>query len=388
MAYYDETQNETQYEQPEQDGGVTELARRRRTRPVGITAPQDPAAPPAPGAPAPEKETAPASTFDLAGSRVNGRAADTKDFTDLMSLVQRQSGFDISTNDAAQKTFNTIVKPMLAQQGLNATLGGKNFDKVTANGKTIDWIGNAGGGVRNAQALQGNNRASVKSTTPSAAPVAATGGGASFTGTSATGAGGGVGPAAPVGTGQRDDLYNTLLGRSKQALTIDAQTDPNIRQQADTYAAAVERERRRYMGDTAEREGPLANIQGEERLSSEKAGQASAAFESQLVGRELQSRRDEIAESLKSMQGMLSQEQQLAMQRELAQLDASIRNRQISSGESQFGADLGLRRELGRGNLAVQNRQISSGNDQFMADLGLKAENQNSFWDAKRSGLD
>jgi hypothetical protein len=157
---------------------------------------------------------------------------------------------------------------------------------------------------------------------------------------------------------QRDDLYNTLMNRSNQSLNINAQTDPNIRQQADPYAAAVERERRRYMAQTAEGGGPLANIQGEARLSSEKAGQASGLFESQLIGREMSARRDEIAQALQGRMGMLSQEQQLAMQRELAQLDASIRN-----------------------------RQISSGNEQFMGSLGLQSENQNNYWDALRSGL-
>ena len=72
----------------------------------------------------------------------------------------------------------------------------------------------------------------------------------------------------------------------------------------------------------------------------------------------MESRRNEIAQALASMQGMLSQEQQLAMQKELANLDASIRN-----------------------------RQISSGNEQFMGQLGLQSENQNNYWDAVRSGL-
>jgi len=158
--------------------------------------------------------------------------------------------------------------------------------------------------------------------------------------------------------GQRDELYNELLNRSRQTLNINPMTDANIRSQADPYAANVERERRRYMAQTAEGAGPLANIQGESRLASEKAGQASGLFESQLIGREMQSRRDEIAQALQARQGMLSQEQQLAMQRELAQLDAGIRN-----------------------------RQISSQNDQFTADLGLRGEQQGNYWDAVRSGL-
>lgn len=158
-------------------------------------------------------------------------------------------------------------------------------------------------------------------------------------------------------TAQRDALYNTLLARSNQGLAV-SPTDANIRQQADPYAAQVERSRRNYLADTAEKANPLANLQGEARVTAEKAGQANGLFESQLVGREMQAKRDEIAQALSGMQGMLSQEQQLAMQSQLAQLDAAIRN-----------------------------RQISSGNDQFTASLGLQSENQNNYWDALRSGL-
>lgn len=172
-------------------------------------------------------------------------------------------------------------------------------------------------------------------------------------------AGGGGSSSSGYGTtAQRDALYNTLMGRASQSLNINPQTDANIRTQADPYAASVERDRRAYMNDTAEKKGPLANLQGEERLSHEKAGQASGLFESQLVGREMQSRRDEIAQALQLQAGMLSQDQQLAMQRELAQLDAGLRQ-----------------------------QQINSGNDQFMGQLGLQSENQNNYWDAVRSGL-
>lgn len=221
--------------------------------------------------------------------------------------------------------------------------------KVRApNGMIVDVIQGAMTGKNIAQWLQ-----------PDQGGAGGPGGAGGATQGAFGGGSGGAGGFGGYGTNaQRDELYNTLMQRSNQGLNINAQTDPNIRQQADPYAAQVERERRRYMADTAERMGPLANIQGESRLASERAGQASGLFESQLIGREMQARRDEIAQALASRQGMLSQEQQLAMQRELAQLDAQIRNRQISSGE-----------------------------DQFLGSLGLQSENQSNYWDALRSGL-
>ena len=213
------------------------------------------------------------------------------------------------------------------------------------NGQLVDVIGDAGptSASRNLKTWQVEG-----------AGGGGFGGGGSSAGSSFSSSSSGI---SGIPSGAGTELYNMLLSRAKQGTAIDS-NDPNIRQQVDPYSAQVEREKRNYLADTAERRGPLANLQGEARLASERAGQASGLFEAQLIGRELQSRRDEIAQALESMRGMLSQEQQLAMQRELSQLDASIRN-----------------------------RQISSGNDQFMSSLGLQAENQNNYWDAVRSGL-
>ena len=369
------------YEAPEENEGIGELNRQRRT---GVAVPRNTGINPNAG-----------QVPVVAGS--TGTPPDKGlEYTAPAAAPQKQSWTRQNVKDALSKYEPTRAgidqairdNPWLGQQV--GSQGGKIKD-VNGSGETWDVINNLSSGNGTWQTLTGHTAKAAAAARPVVGPAAG-GGGGGFTGTPAAGGGGGGGgggvPAPGAGTSDRDALYNQLMDRSKQSLSIDAQTDPNIRQQADTYAASVERERRRYMDDTAERSGPLANIQGESRLSSEKAGQASALFEAQLVGREMQSRRDEIAESLKSRQGMLSQEQQNALQRELAQLDASIRNRQISSNESQFGADLGLRTELGRAGINLQQQGINSGNDQFMADLGLRAENQNSFWDAKRSGLE
>lgn len=210
--------------------------------------------------------------------------------------------------------------------------------KVRApNGMVVDVIQGATSGQNTAQWLQ-----------PDApGQPGAPGGSSSFSSSSGI---------SGLPTGASGDLYNMLMARAKQGTAVD-KNDPNIKQQVDPYTAQTERSRRNYLADVAEKANPLANLQGEERVSQERAGQANGLFESTLIGKELQSRRDEIAQALASMQGMLSQEQQLAMQRELAQLDANLRN-----------------------------RQISSGNDQFMANLGLQSENQNNYWDAVRSG--
>lgn len=161
-----------------------------------------------------------------------------------------------------------------------------------------------------------------------------------------------------------DTLYDTWLGRSKQALAVD-RNDPIIRQQADAYAANEERARRNYISDLAESAGPLANLRGEQRMASERLGQRTGTFEAELIGRELTTKRNEIAQALLQMGNMLSADQQAGLQRELAILDQAIKERGIAlQGQA-------LDQDWQRALLA---------NNQFMADLGLRAENQYNYW--------
>lgn len=179
-----------------------------------------------------------------------------------------------------------------------------------------------------------------------------------------SGGGGGGGQAlglSPAQSAQRDALYQELMDRSKQGLNIDAQNDANIRQQADPYEAAMIRAERERMANVAEGRGPLANIEGERRLGAEKVGQASGAFEAGLIGDEIAARRAEIESALRQRSGMLSQDQQESLQRELANLDDQLKRYQISQQAGQFSAGLGLDRQ-----------RLQSSEDQFMAELASR----------------
>lgn len=190
-----------------------------------------------------------------------------------------------------------------------------------------------------------------------------------------SGGGGNGGGSGAGGLGQLDprieQLYQTLLGRSQQGLAID-RNDPVIRAQADAYSANEERARRNYLADTAEKSGPYANLQGEARLAAERVGQRTGAFESELMGRELGARRQEIATALSSMQGLLTDQQRMALQRELALLDNALRQQQISLQGQQLG---------------LEGRRLDMQNDQFMRNFGLQEADRASYWDAIRSGL-
>lgn len=173
-----------------------------------------------------------------------------------------------------------------------------------------------------------------------------------------------------------DSLYGTLMDRSQQSLNVGA-NDPIIRGQSDAYSAQVERQRRNYLSDTAEQRGPYANIQGERRMTAEKAGQATAGFEAQLLGRELSARRNEIAQALAQMGGMLSGDQTRALQGELATIDNQLRR------DLGF-AGIDAQRDLGFAGLDVSRRGQDMGMDQFLRQLALNewvAGNQSDqFW--------
>jgi hypothetical protein len=148
-------------------------------------------------------------------------------------------------------------------------------------------------------------------------------------------------PAAPT-TGTGDALVQQLMERARQGIAVD-RTDPTIRAQVDPYAANVERSRRNYLGDLAERAGPYANLRGEERMSAERAGQASGLFEAEVIGREVSARRDEIAQALQMWGSLLTNDQRVALERELAMLNDRARTADRSTTQDQFLRELALR---------------------------------------------
>ena len=161
-----------------------------------------------------------------------------------------------------------------------------------------------------------------------------------------------------------DALYGRLSGRADQGLAID-RNDPIIRAQADAFAANQRRAQRNDMSDLAERAGPLANIRGEQRMAAERYGAKTGEFEAQLMGRELTARRDEIAQALAQMGGMLSGDQQRALQAQLSQMDQAIK---------EAGVNLGFKSNDNDMQRALLANQLGWGN------LGLEAENQYNQW--------
>lgn len=168
-----------------------------------------------------------------------------------------------------------------------------------------------------------------------------------------------------------DDLYGRYSDRATQGLAID-RNDPTIRAQADAYSANEQRSARSYLADAAEKAGPYANLRGEQRLSAERVGQRTGTFEAELMARELTSRREEIAQALAGMGGMLSGEQARALQNKLGMFDNLIRQQGVNlQGQS---LDQDWQRAL------MQN-------DQFLRGLGLEAWDRENYWDSVHRGL-
>lgn len=152
-------------------------------------------------------------------------------------------------------------------------------------------------------------------------------------------------------------FYDQLLQRSQQSLAVDG-SDPVIRAQTDAYAANRERTRRNYVSDEAERGGPYANMLGTSRASAERAGQDVAGFQAELMGRELAARREEIAQALMLMGGRLSDEERLALTRELGMIDANLRQQGIG----------------------LQGRGLDMQNDQFLQELAERQYQYDNPW--------
>jgi hypothetical protein len=158
------------------------------------------------------------------------------------------------------------------------------------------------------------------------------------------------------------ELYSLLMQRAQQGTAVD-RNDPNIRAQVDPAVAQMERSSRTYLDQLAEKSGPLANLQGERRMASERQGQAAGQLEGEVIGREIDARRQEIQQALTLWGAQLSGDQRLALERELGYLNDAGRT-----------AD----REAGVG---VSMAGLNQSQDQFLRELALREFDTTNKWD-------
>lgn len=164
--------------------------------------------------------------------------------------------------------------------------------------------------------------------------------------------GGGAGLSGNVGTAglptsgwspdpRTNDLYNLLQGRAGQSLNIDP-NDPIIKNQVNAYTANATRAYRNNINELAEQGGPNANLGAQERQGAEAVAQGAGGMQAQLMQSELTARRQEIQDALTQMGGMLSDEQKMQLQNQLAIMDNLLAQAGLSQGAYQFDQQLAL----------------------------------------------
>lgn len=155
-----------------------------------------------------------------------------------------------------------------------------------------------------------------------------------------------------------DAFMALLMDRAKQS-TVVGRYDPAVRQAADAFAAQQTQQGRQFLDESAEANGPYGTGAQDNlrRLTAERAGQASGAMEAELINRERMAKRDEIMQALQLQGNMLSQQEQLALQKYLGELNAQIARDRMNQDQSQFDAQ-----------------------------LGFNVDDRNSYWDWIRSG--
>ena len=178
------------------------------------------------------------------------------------------------------------------------------------------------------------------------------------------------GTPTPGTAANADTLLNKFL---TQGETTDF-TSPEFRAQADPFAAAVERQKRSYLSQEAERASAEGREFGdvERRLADEGAGQQIGQFEANLATKNIEAKRTQTMQALQLAMQQGDSEKARALQLQLAQLDAAVRRESTQASTTLGQGDLDLRRLLGTRGLDLDAARLLFSNQQFGDDLGFR----------------
>lgn len=137
-------------------------------------------------------------------------------------------------------------------------------------------------------------------------------------------------------------LMRRLAGRADQSLAVN-RNDPLIANARDAYNATQERSQRNHLADLAERGGGTANLDLERRMGAEQVGQNTANYESQLMLNEVAARRNEIQNALSQYGSLMTEQQRMALQERLAQMDNQLGRDQLGQRAYEFDSGLNAR---------------------------------------------
>lgn len=163
---------------------------------------------------------------------------------------------------------------------------------------------------------------------------------------------------------QRSKLLE-LMGQDTNAASV---SDPDLKPQADAYRLAQDRsaqqqreqlaERAAFMGLNSGGQGSGAFESGIQGIT-EQAGENTAGFNADLIGRKIDARRQQLMQALQLADALGARSESQTLQSQLAALDAQMRQNA-----------LGVQNDLGRGQLGLGLLNTTLNNQQFYDRLG------------------
>lgn len=177
--------------------------------------------------------------------------------------------------------------------------------------------------------------------------------------------------------GTTDVVRNSYLSQATQNPTA-TRDDPAVRAVADANTANLERQRRQYLDDAAEKAGPYGSgaMDTERRMTAERVGQQAGAFEAQLVMRQNDIRRAEIQNALAALQASGDKDRAAMLQREMGQLDAE--NARLAAQTQRYGIDVGAR--TAGAEQAMRERLANRGYDLDASRLGFDIADREAYY--------
>ena len=163
-----------------------------------------------------------------------------------------------------------------------------------------------------------------------------------------------AGGSGAFGNSIRDQILK-LIGQGPVSAN-----DPDVRPAIDAYRTASQRglaQERNAIAERMNQQG-LANSGAMDTATQnamENAGTQQAQFAGNLVAQQALARRNQIADMLRVGAGVMSADDQRALQLQLAQLDAGLRQQTITNQNSQFYDQLGTNVGMFNANMNRQN---------------------------------
>ena len=170
------------------------------------------------------------------------------------------------------------------------------------------------------------------------------------------------------------DAILQLLTRSQQGVTL---SDPTIQPVADAYRSSRQRgleQERRSLANRASATGTLSTGGFDTEVAGAQQGASRdvASFDANLVRSEMDTRREELLKAIELAETAGNNQQQSILKQQLALLDATVRQQDISLRDRLGTGDTDLRRMLGLGDLDVRNRTLGQSGELGRGDLGLR----------------